>query len=322
MLLTVSAVALLGAHAAAGASLEPKRLSDEAYAETYTAVAALQDGSFALLQLLFTNAGFGSNRSACRALWVPKGGTGTNASANADEWSFDPASDTLAVGACSLSASQGGIRFTAKLEGLEMTLQSRQARRPTTPPDNKISVGSKFYEADLIVPRADATLTVRAQGRQHTSTGAMHLDHSRSNTLLPKVADCWMRFRGFSGAPPVLLQVRVPPGGGTPVGWSWPLNTAKPAGAAAGGSTVGITDGGQHRFSVAGPAGTYTVTPTRQIYRYRPTEAYGMVGKLAAPWIGDPTTTTYAAQAETPSGASVTGILEVSEIKAGGCSPR
>ena len=305
-----------------GSVLEPKRLSDEAYAETYTAVAALDDGGFVLMQLLFTNAGFGSNRSACRALWVPKGGTGTNASADADAWSFDAASNTLTVGTCTLGTRQGGLAFTARLDGLELTLQTNTAPRSTTPPDHKVSVGNKFYEADLLVPRSEATVTVSAGGRTHTGSGALHLDHSRSNTLLPKVADCWMRFRGFSGSPPLLLQVRVPPGSATPSGWSWPLDAPGPTAAAPGQSTVGKTASGAHRFSVAGPAGTYAVAPTRQIYRYRPTESYGMVGKLAAPWIGDPTTTTYAAQATTPSGGTVTGILEVSEIKAGGCTAR
>ncbi len=313
---------LFVANAFAGSVLEPKRLSDEAYAETYTAVAALEDGGFALMQLLFTNAGFGSNRSACRALWVPKGGTGTNASADADAWSFNAANNTLTVGTCTLGTQGGGLSFAAQLDGLDMTLQTRQAPRPVPPPDHKVTLGNKFYEADLLVPRADATLTVSVGGRTHTGSGALHLDHSRSNTLLPKVADCWMRFRGFSGAPPLLLQVRVPPGSSTPTGWSWPLDTSGPTAAAPGQSTVGTTAKGAHRFSIAGPEGTYAVEPTRQIYRYRPTESYGMVGKLAAPWIGDPTTTTYAARATTPKGNTVTGILEVSEIKSGGCRAR
>ena len=64
--------------------------------------------------------------------------------------------------------------------------------------------------------------------------------------------------------------------------------------------------------------GSHAVKATGMIYRYRPTEAYGAVGKLAAPWIGDPTTTTYAASADGPTGR-LTGILEVSEIVDGGC---
>ena len=48
--------------ASAGPVLQPVPLSEESYAETYTAVASLDDGSFVLLQMLFTNAGFGDRR--------------------------------------------------------------------------------------------------------------------------------------------------------------------------------------------------------------------------------------------------------------------
>lgn len=311
---------LLTTLAWAGSVLEPQRLSDEAYGETYTAVAALDDGGFVLLQLLFTNAGFGNDRSSCRALWVPKGGEGLNRSENAGSWSYDPGSDTLTVGTCTLGASQGGLRFAATVDDLTITLQTKQPRQPTKPPGHRVDVKSNFYEADIVVPRADATIEVSAPGSTHSGAGVVHIDHSRSNTLLPRVADCWMRFRGFTGAPPALLQLRVPPGSDAPEAWAWPLDEAAPTEAV--GVQLGTTSSGQHQLTLQSAAGTYAVTPTSQIYRYRPTEAYGVMGKLASPWIGDPTTTTYAARATDPSGAALTGILEVSEIKSGGCVPR
>ena len=94
-------------HAALAAPLEPSPMSDETYAETYTAVAALEDGSFVLLQLLFTNAGIGSGRGGCRALWVPPGQAGINTSQSGDRgnWSYDASASTLNVGDCSLGPS-------------------------------------------------------------------------------------------------------------------------------------------------------------------------------------------------------------------------
>ena len=307
----------LVASAVAGPALQPSPIDDESYAETYTAVASLEDGSFVLMQFLFTNAGFGDRKGACRALWVPPGKTGINASANASksEWAYDGSKRTLTVGPCHLGAFGDGLRFVANLDGLSITLQMKGKARTIRPPDNRINVGDGFYESDIVVARADAKATIRAGGKTLIKSGAVHLDHSRSNTLLPKVASCWMRFRGFSGAEPTLLQVRLPAGSAAPKAWSWPLSTAAPAAVPSSAVKVGKASGGMPQFTV----GAYAVKPTRTVYRYRPTEAYGALGKLAAPWIGDPTTTTYRASATGPAGVQITGILEVSEIVENGC---
>jgi len=310
-------LALLLPAALAGPALQPSPLGDESYAETYTAVASFEDGSFVLLQLLFTNAGFGDGRGGCRALWVPPGQAGINASENGGrgDWSYDAGADRLTVGPCHLGAAEGGLRFFAALEGLsvDMTLAGASPQQ-VRPPDGRVPVGDAFHESDLVVPWAQATATLSAGGDPVTLSGAAHLDHSRSNTLLPKVAACWMRFRGFFGPAPILLQARLPPGSGAPAGWSWPLSEAAPAAA----SAIAVDGGGEKpRLEVDG----VTVEPSYQVYRYRPTEAYGALGKLAAPWIGDPTTTTWAAAAAVGE-ATVHGILEVSEIEAGGCAAR
>ena len=157
-------------------------------------------------------------------------------------------------------------------------------------------------------------MRLQANGQSKTLSGHAHLDHSRSNTLLPDVADCWLRFRGFTGGAPLLLQVRVPPDG-APTGWSWPLSDAAPHSVTAADIVAVLSSTGQPQLSVDG----ITVTPGAQIYRYRPTESYGALGRLAAPWIGDPTTTTYSASA-TVDGATVRGILEVSQIVSDGCT--
>ena len=107
-------------------------MSDETYAETFTAVASLEDGSFVLLQLLFTNAGIGSNRGGCRALWVPPGQSSINTSQNVDrdEWSYDAGASQLTVGDCLLRSTESGVQFTANLPELsaDLTLSGVSAR--------------------------------------------------------------------------------------------------------------------------------------------------------------------------------------------------
>ena len=303
--------------AALAAPLQPSPMSDETYAETFTAVASLEDGSFVLLQLLFTNAGIGSNRGGCRALWVPPGQSGINTSQNVDrdEWSYDAGASQLTVGDCLLRSTESGVQFTANLPELsaDLTLSGVSARS-VRPPDSSISVKNNVYESDLIVPWARASVSIRSGGQSKTLSGHAHLDHSRSNTLLPEVADCWMRFRGFSGGSPLLLQVRVPPEGDA-VGWAWPLSDAAPHAVSAADLTASLSSSGSPTLTVDG----ITVTPRAQIYRYRPTESYGTLGRLAAPWIGDPTTTTYSASAAVD-GGTVRGILEVSQITADACT--
>ena len=302
--------------ASAGPVLQPVPLSEESYAETYTAVASLDDGSFVLLQMLFTNAGFGDRKGACRALWVPPGAKGINASASVDRdgWSYDASNDTLTVGPCTLGRSGSGLQFAARLDGISVTLDMDGRAGKTRAPDHRIDAGGGFHESDIVVARADARAVVQAGGRSLDQRGAVHLDHSRSTTLLPKVASCWMRFRGFEGSSPTLLQVRQPPSGGAARAWSWSLEQSAPSAVAASDVQVDPGGGGMPGMTV----GSHAVKATGMIYRYRPTEAYGAVGKLAAPWIGDPTTTTYAASADGPTGR-LTGILEVSEIVEGGC---
>ena len=66
----------------------PQNSGDESYSESFTAFADLNDGSYVLVQFLFTNAGMGSDKAGCRILHVPKGKKGNNSSAqfSKSEW--------------------------------------------------------------------------------------------------------------------------------------------------------------------------------------------------------------------------------------------
>ena len=317
MPLTILLSSLLSS-ALAGPVLKPSPLSEEAYAETYTAVTSLNDGGFVLLQFVFTNAGIGDQRAACRALWVPPGESGINEGENTDRsgWSYNASTDALTVGNCQLGTTESGMRFSAALSDLNITLDIQASPNQVKPPNSRIEAGGGFYESDLVVPWAKAQATITAGSRSTSQAGFVLIDHSRSNNLLPKVTNCWLRFRGFTGSTPTLVHVRVPPNGGMD-GWVWPLSEAQPTGA--GNIDLQITDS-VNAIVVSYGSDTITVSPTSQIYQYRPTESYGALGRLASPWIGNPTTTTYHARATTADGGTVSGILEVSEINDGGCA--
>jgi len=310
---------LVGMSAHATPVFQPQPLAAEAYGEAYTAVASLEDGSFVLVQLMFSNAGIGSRKAACRALWVPPGKAGINASTkmDADAWSYEASTDLLTAGQCSLGTQGQGLRFSTKLAELEVVLDIQAKARAVRPPGHRIDAQQSFYEAEILVPAAPVTATIQSGGQTLNTKGSVHIDHSRSNILMPNAAACWMRFRGFFGAQPTLIQVRVPPGGGTPDGWTWPLSSSAPTKASQ--FKIGKNDRGQPVLTLTSSAGDVKLEATRQLYRYRPTESYGALGRLASPWIGDPTTTTYRAKATTNGGATVSGILETLEVDDPGC---
>ena len=320
MLWVIALFSWVGFPVQAAPLLQPDPLNDEAYGEAYTAVASMADGSFVLAQMMFSNAGIGSRKAACRALWVPPGQPGINASArfNQDQWNYDAETDTLTAGTCSLASHEGGLRFNASTPGLSVDLHIRAPARAVTPPGNRVNFKQSFYEAKLLVPYAKTNATITAGERRLETNGVVHMDHSRSNVLMPNAAACWLRFRGFFGSSPTLLQVRVPPKGGVLDSWFWPLNDAVPKAIAATDIRLGTNDNGHPTISVKGDKGI-DINPIRQLYRYRPAESYGALGKLASPWIGDPTTTTYRAKATTASGGSISGILEVLEVDDPGC---
>jgi len=79
-----------------------------------------------------------------------------------------------------------------------------------------------------------------------------------------------------------------------------------------------VDERGKPSIRIAGE-GAIELSANQQLYRYRPAESYGAIGKLASPWIGDPTTTTYRAKATTAAGETISGILEVLDVDDPGC---
>ncbi len=274
---------------------------EESWSETWTAIADLSDGSYALVQYLFTNAGFGDGNAACRALWVPAGGAGVNGADKAgSDWT---ATETqVDVADCSLRVADGQTRFTAVTDAvtLDLTLD-REARAHQAPDGRVVASDGTWYTSEVLVPWAEATVVT--SGR--TLTGMGYLDHTRSTTMLPKIATGWYRFRGYYGDTVFLVQARMPADGGAAVGWTWGT-----------GGTSALSD-----FTVLSTApvtlavGDAQVVAGEQLFQYKPAEQYGLLGDLAKPFVGDPTTTTYRATMSLPDGGEVRGTLEVQTLQ-------
>lgn len=311
---------LAGAVTHASPALQPKPLPNESYGEAYTAVASLEDGSFVLLQLMFTNAGVGSRKAACRALWVPSGGTGLNASTHmsSNEWSYDEVSETLTAGDCVLGTVDGGVRFRADVPDLSIELRIDGGIRRIAPRGHRIEHNNSFYEAELLIPYGKSTAVIESKGVRVTTSGPVHLDHSRSNLLMPNAAACWVRFRGFFGSAPTLFQARIPPGGGVPQAWVWPLSAGQPTTVAGEKVTIEQSESGILTITIGG-AQPVAISSSKTLFVYRPAESYGALGRLASPWIGNPTTTTYRANGRSGTG-TVSGILEVLDVDEPGCT--
>ena len=290
------------------AQFEPAPIDEESYGESYTAVAQFEDGTYLLLQYFFTNAGFGDGKGACRALVVPPAGKATNsvAKASRDEWKYIAGENRLVVGQCSLSSRGSQTSFIAKTDTVTASLRINAASRRIKPPGHRIKSDGKFYESELFIPWATASATLSASGRVWKVNGHAYLDHTRSTAIVKNLADRWVRFRGFQGKRPVLIEIRYPPKG-MPKAWSWTQGKVAPIK----GADIKTT-GARANLKVSLKNDTLSgqLAARKVIYRYRPTKQYGLLGRLAKPWIGDPRIITSQGELTLADGSIVSGILE------------
>ena len=294
-------------HVALSDPLQPKALSDESYGESFTAIADLSDGTYALLQYVFTNAGFGDGKAACRGLVVSPGKRGLNSAArfDRDEWRYDPQESSLTVGQCVLSTKGKRTHFKVQTEQVTIDLQLNAAPKPVNPPSHRIRVDDdEFYEAEVLIPWSAASAQVTTPTGKIALKGTAYLDHTRSNTRLPKVASKWLRFRGFTGDKPTLIEIRYSPKG-QPSGWGWSRGDAKPTRLDLSGLKLHAR---RDAVRIELPIGVLQTSAL--IYRYRPAKEWGVLGRLAKPWVGDPETRTFRATLTRPDGTKISGIFE------------
>ena len=300
MISSLSIFSFLLNTASATPSFQPMFTDDESFSESFTAVADLKDGTYILLQLLFSNAGFGDYKGACRVLVVPKGSKGYNTSVHvgSKEWTAD--AKKVTVDSCTLQTEGATVSFIAKAENISANLKINSALTDLRFPESKIEKNG-FYEQDIWITSATTSATYTTPEGTKNTTGYVYLDHGRSNLLLPNVAKQWVRFRGFYGEEPILLQIRVPPKDSAR-GWYLYKNQISNLSA----SDVIISRGGLQI------QGIHDAKITSQGLRfvYKPIEAYGAAGSIAKAFIGNPTTNTYS--------ATLTGTLDGKKIQVRG----
>jgi len=290
--------------------------SGESYAITYTAVADLEDGSYVLLQYLFSNAGWGDGKGLCRAMVVPVGQKGLNAAekVSRDGWAYDPKTETLRVGDCRLQYQSGTTLFLVKADKLEVALSINAGFESIKPPNNHIKADDAFWEFEILIPSATFVGSVSTPSYSKENVkGHVYLDRTRSTALLPDVASRWVRFKGFYGKTPFMMQIRYKPDRSFGEAWMYSkdaLLTKLPEGG------FSITENSkQVGVALKGAPHFGDIQTTSLIHRYKPTAAYGVMGALAKPWVGDPTILTYRASFVGKDGVEVRGILEDSKIR-------
>lgn len=317
----LAAFALLLATQAAPSSghvFAPALGKEEAYSEAYTAVFDGDDGTYAIAQLLLTNAGFGDGNALCRALLVPPGEPGRNGVVRMGrgDWMYDETADVLRVGPCHVGKSARGLTLLADADGVRVELQLSQSAAATRPPHHTVrDAGDAFHSTELLAQWAPAELRANhsdGPAAPRLAKGKVALDRARTNATMLDVAAEWFRFRGQHGETPILVQVRVPPHQGQPEGWLWargqravPIDLHQ----------VASTEGAWV-WTVKTSDGVFTITPGAPIFRYRPAEQYGLLGKIARPFVGDPETRTYRGTLVGPAGQTVRGTLEHMRVQA------
>ena len=172
---SVFAIALLlitAVPSADAALLKPKLMDSESYGETWTAIADLEDGTYVLLQYVFTNAGMGDGKGGCRALVVGPGKKGHNAATRVDrdEWSYNSAKKSLKVGACSLSSSGGRTTFVARAGKISVRLTLREGLKRVRPPGHRVRAGDDFFEAEVLILHHPTTIQENYQPVVHART--------------------------------------------------------------------------------------------------------------------------------------------------------
>lgn len=296
------------------AAFAPTPSGDETYGESFTIISELDDHTFLLFQFLFTNAGVGDRKAACRLMYRPvsKALAQFGRQFEADEWHYVAAENRLQVGECSLSGTTEESRFAIRLDGVDATLRMK-APAVSVEPTPTIRGEWGYYAQDVLTPWARVQVTIR-EGQQApiTREGWGYFDHTRSEALLPKVASNWVRFRGFYEGVPLVLQVRFAPNGELGDAWLWRKGDAKATRIIA---AKRLEQGETPRWELKTETHSLRIEADLLLYVYEPTKSYGLLGKLARPFVGNPKTSTYRGTMRSASLGSVRGTIEWSQIE-------
>jgi len=303
------------ASATAEPALMPVRLPEDEYVESFTFVADLDDGTYLQAQLGVTNIGPGSANAFCRVLVARPGASPWTASDRfgSGRWSHrvDGDSERLDVGTCSATSGPGGTVAHVVLGSRDVEIRFPERAAPRDPPWGEVKVGDRVYRSWIL--QAFTQVTARLVGFRSDGTlaGGGYADHSRSNVRPKDLARSWIRFRALRGPSPLLVLGRQDPDGAWAPAWE-----LRPGVAAEPVSRITVTRGEPRSAPVftitlegAASGRIATVSP---VYRFASLNELGLLGRMVAPWVGNPVTYTQRATLSPPGERPVDGILEVS----------
>ena len=294
--------------------LKPNFTNSERFGETFTASFLGKDGSVFLFQYVFSNAGFGDKKAACRLLSVPKGSRGKNQAQRVDRdgWTFNQSKRTLTVGKCSLQDEGGTLWFRTEFDGVKTVLHIDGPLRPRRFP--KLPIKKGFFEAEVLAADGNAFVSFGKKGAslppkagKNQLFGRAYFDHTRSTAVMSDMFSAVYRVRLLKPDETILFNVSTGPLGTR--GWSYFFGDTKLAPLAAGDIQI-RPNRSKPSLTVNLPSGIAKVTTERVVYRYRPVESYGMLGRMASPIIGNPETTTFIVNVTLADGTIRKGLME------------
>ncbi|MEM7674390.1 MAG: hypothetical protein AAF449_00145 [Myxococcota bacterium] len=298
--------------------LQPQLLSAEAYGETFSLVADLGEQGYVQAQIAFSNLGPGDHHGACRFMVIEGENKPWSAAKrfDRDEWRVEK--DALKVGPCRLESGDT-LQLTAPLDDGKIVLTLHAPAKAVAPPEHRIDLEDNFYEVEVLVPWAPATLSMHRKGaKSKTLTGFGYADHSRSTALPSRIARLWVRFRAMNPEQAQLLLLRFPEGKKPPKGWFWSTGTPNPspikqariqrAREKRGG---GKQNSRPWRAMVQTSNGAVQLRSQKLLKRHAPIEEYGFLGRIASAVIGNPVTYTFRGQIRMKGQPPVSGIMEV-----------
>ena len=288
-------------------------------------MAVFNDQSYLLLQGMLTNGGVGDEKPACRILYISAQGKAENQVSRGGDWSYASRFKKLTLNECKLTQTAQGITWLARTDDLfakvYLSGKPKRYKLPSIPGEDE----DDFFTSDIIYPWAAVRAEVKTPKVGRVSLkGSGVLNHTRSTLLPPKTARRWLKFytlssmKGSEDAPPALVTVRLPPKSGQPTGWTWSHGESRPRKLSAQELkqlkpwiTKGVPSEGTLKLDHGEPL---ALKRLRRIFTYEPVRQYGMMGRLAKRWIGDPINKMTLVKVKRGSG-TLLGVTEEIEIR-------
>ena len=308
----------LNAWAQLAKPFQPKVSHQDTYAESMTAIADFEDGTYLLVQFFTTNVGMGEEKAACKVLLL-KNGQEPYSEGNEvkkGKWAYEPAEKKLNMANCTVENRRDGVTMAGTVEELEFSLKySRKARRHPVP-DSFLSNGKDFYEYEIYVPWTEVSGTLKLKDLPvQELKGSGTIDHSRSTTMPRDIASRWIHFFGLHKGKRCLLRMRFPNETTSPQVWIWRENDKKPTllGAMQVTPMDKVPEGDGFKLEAKLGDDHLVISVDTFLYRYAPLEEYGILGTMLQPWVGRPETRTFRASLKDGrSGLVSPGILLIS----------